>query len=108
PAGIEQERRLLGANEARQCRGQAKAGMKAEPVEIGAEPRLAAGHPKIGNEGEAEPAADRRAMHSADDRLFRAEEADRLLVEMPPGAAAARLRHRSGVHALGKIGPGTK
>src|SRR5712691_9524149 len=82
--------------------------MKAEPVEIGAEPRLAAGHPEIGNEGEPEPAADCRAMHRADDRLSRAEEADRLLVEMPPGAAATRLRHRAGVHALGKIGAGAK
>src|SRR6266851_3451052 len=108
PAGIKQQRRLLGADQARQRRGQAKTGMKAEPVEIGAKPRFAAGHPEIGNQGEAESAADRRAMHRADDRLFCAEEADRLLVEMPTGAAACRLRHRPGVHALREIGARAK
>ena len=39
-AGVEQQRRLLRADEPRQGRGQAKAGVEAEAVEIGAEPRL--------------------------------------------------------------------
>ena len=70
-AGVEQQRRLLRADEARQGHGQAEAGMEAEPVEIGAEPRLAAGDAEIGHQREAEPAADRRAVDRADDRLFR-------------------------------------
>ena len=46
-SGIEQQRRLLRPDEARQGRGQAEAGVEAEPVEIGAEPRLLAGDAEI-------------------------------------------------------------
>ena len=46
------------------------------------------------------PGSNGGAVHCGDDRLARAEEADRFLVEMPPGAAARRLRHGAGVHAL--------
>ena len=107
-AGIEQQRRLLRPDEARQGRGQAEAGVKAEPVEIGAEPRLLAGDAEIGDEREAEPAADRGAVDRADNRLLRAEQADRLLVEMPSGAAAAAFLHRAGIHALREIGAGAE
>ncbi len=82
--------------------------MKAETVEIGAEPRLLAGDAEIGDEGEAEPAADRRTLHRGDDRLFGAEEPDRLLVEVLAGAAAGALGDRAGIHALRKIGAGAE
>ena len=39
-AGVEQQRRLLRADKPRQRSGQAETRVKAEPVEIGAEPRL--------------------------------------------------------------------
>ena len=82
--------------------------MKAEPVEIGAEPRLLAGDAKIRHQGEAEPAADRRAMHRADDRLPGAEQADRLLVQVPPGGAAGPLGDGAGIHPLREIGAGAE
>ena len=85
-----------------------KPGVKAEPVEIGAEARLLAGHPEIGDERETEAAADRRAVDRADHRLAAAEQADRLLVEVPAAAAAGGFLHRAGVHALGKIGAGAE
>ena len=68
----------------------------------------AAGDAEIGNQREAEPAADRGAMHRADDRLSGAEQAARLLVEMPAGAAAAAFGDRAGVHALREIGAGAE
>jgi hypothetical protein len=36
--GVEQQRRLLGADEARQGRGQVEPRMKAEPAKVGTEP----------------------------------------------------------------------
>src|SRR5262249_18651995 len=107
-AGVEQQRRLLLADEARQCVSEAKAGVEAEPVKIGAEPRLGAGDAEIRHQREAEPAADRGALDRADDRRFGAEEAARLLVEMLAGAAAAAFVDRAGVHPLGEIGAGAE
>src|SRR5438105_3478561 len=82
--------------------------MKAEPVEIGAEPRLLAGHPEVGHQREAEPAADRGAVDRADDRLFGTEQANGLFVEMAAGAAARCLLYRAGIHPLREIGTGAK
>ena len=47
-------------------------------------------------------------MHRADDWLLGAEQADRLLVEMPAGAAARRLLHRPGIRSLREIGAGAE
>src|SRR5579885_1885702 len=108
PAGVEQERRLLDADQARQGHCQPEPGVKAEPVEIGAEPGLVAGHPEIGHQRQAEPAADRGPVNRTDDRLAGAEQPARLLVEVPAGAAARRFLHRAGIHPLGEIGAGAK
>ena len=82
--------------------------MKPQAVEIGAEPRLLTGDAKIRDQCQTEPPSDGGAVHRGHDRLASTKEADRLLVEVAAGAAAAPLRDRSGVHALGKIGSGTK
>ena len=74
--------------------------MKAEAIEIGAEPRLLTGHAEIADEGETEPAADSRAMHRRDDRFSGAEQPDRLFVQVTAGSAAAALADGAGVHAL--------
>src|SRR5262249_44572178 len=62
--------------------GQPEARMEAEPGEVGAEARLRAGDAEVGHQREPQPAADGRAVNGADDRLARAEETDRLHVEM--------------------------
>src|SRR5215469_5553515 len=82
--------------------------MKAEPVEIGAEPCLLTGDAKIGDESEAETAADRGALHRRDDRFARAEQADRFLVKVPSGAASAAFGRCSRLHAPGEIGAGAE
>ena len=75
--------------------------METEPREVGAEAALAAGDAEIRHAGEAEPAADRRPLHRGDDRLLRAEQPDRLLVQMPTGAFVAHV-------AAGEVGAGAE
>src|SRR5215831_21258789 len=68
--------------------------MEAQPVEIGAEPRLDAGDAEVCGEGKAEPASDGRAMDGGDPRLAGAEYPRRFLVEML-AALAPRSRGRA-------------
>src|SRR5262249_56976575 len=93
PARVEEKVRLLLPDEARQRVGEAEAGMEAQPVEIGAEPRLDAGDAEVCGEGKAEPASDGRAMDGGDPRLAGAKDPRRFLVQM---LAALAPRSRGG------------
>ena len=108
PAGVEQQRRLLHADQPRQGCGQAEAGVKTESIEIGAEARLLTGNTEIGHQRETEASSNRGAVHRGDDGLPGTEEADCFFIEVSAGAAAAALRCRSRFHALREIGPGAE
>ena len=90
-AGVEHQRRMGGANHQRQRDRQPEAGMEAEPGEIGGKARLRAGHAEVRHHGKPEPAADRRAMHRRDDRLFGAEQPVALEIKMLHGLLAVEL-----------------
>jgi len=79
--------------------------MKPEPIEVRAEASFSAGHAEIGDQRKTEPTAHGGALHRSDDRLPGAEEADRLFVEVPAGAATASLLDRPGLHALRESAP---
>ena len=68
-AGVEHHRGVGLADHLGQRRGQAEARMEAEPREVRAEARLRTGDAEVRHHREPEPAADRRAMDRADDRL---------------------------------------
>ena len=63
--------------------------MEAEPRKVGGEARVGNGHAEVGPQREAEPAADRRALHCGDHRRARGEQAHRLVVEVVPDRAEA-------------------
>src|SRR5205823_5542533 len=79
-----------------------------QPIEIGTKPGFLTGDAKIRDQCETQTSSHGGAVHRGDDRLARAEEADRFLVEVPAGAAAGALRCRSGLHAFREIGPRTE
>ena len=83
--------------------------MEAEPREVGREARLRAGDAQVRHQRQAEPAADRRAVDGADDRLGGAEEAHRLDVEV---ARLPRLglldQHVLHVGAVAELGAGAE
>ena len=76
--------------------------MEAEPREVGGEAAFGAGDAEVGHQGEAEPAADRRALDRADAGLLGAEQAGRLLVEMLAAFG------RAGLRPVGEIGAGAE
>ena len=59
-----------------------KPGWKPSRVKLAHEARLRAGDAEVRHHREPEPAADRRAVDRADDRLLRAEQPHRLHVEV--------------------------
>ena len=81
-AGIENQFRIVLADQFGKRRRQSEAGMKAELGEIGGEARLRAGDAKIRRHRKPQPAADRSAMDRGDDRLLVAENPHRLDIEM--------------------------
>ena len=81
--------------------------MESEPAEIGGKPRLRTSDAKIGDERQAEPAADRRTLHGGDDRLLVAKQPGALLVKML-GLAVAGLARRTGIRAFRKIRAGAE
>ncbi len=86
--------------------------MKAEPGEIGGKARLRAGDAEIRHHRQAEPAADRRAVHRRDNRLLGAEQPvafeiemlDRLVAVEFALALAFFIQRR----AVAEIGPGAE
>ena len=77
----------------------AEALVEPELGEVAAEAGVGGGDPEVGREREAEPAADRRALHRGDDRLLRREEGDGLLVEVRGLVDEVRLRAEVGAGA---------
>ena len=76
-----------------------------------AEARLGAGDAEIGHQREAEPAADRRAVNRADNRLLRAEQAHGLDVEVADRARVRLALHLAigiQVAAIAEIGAGAE
>src|SRR5260221_600171 len=92
PAGIEQLRRALLANNGRQRDAQGESLMQADPGEGRAEPGLRARNPEVGGAGKAEAAPDRRALHRRHHPDRGLKEAQRLLVELPRAAADVEAR----------------
>src|SRR5215469_14593980 len=82
--------------------------MKAEPIEVRAEPCLLAGNPEIGDKRQAKAAAYRGTVNRADDRLPGAEQPDCLLIEVAARPAATSLCDGPGLHALRKVGTGAE
>src|SRR5215475_4332122 len=86
--------------------------MKTEPGEVRAEARLRTGDAEIRHHREPEPAADRRTMNRADDRLLGAEQPHRLDVEMADPAlrqlfvGPAAIRREAA--AVAEIGAGAE
>ena len=89
-AGVEHHRGVLLADHGGQRLGQAEARMEAEPREVRDEARLRTGHAKVRHHRKPEPAADRRAVNRADDRLLGAEQPHRLHVEVSDRRASPR------------------
>src|SRR5262249_33655097 len=82
--------------------------MKAEPIEVRAEPCLLAGDPEIGDKRQAKATSYRGTVNRANDRLPGAEQPDCLLVEVAAGPAATSLCDGPGLHALGEIRAGAE
>ena len=76
--------------------------MEAEPREVGGEARLRCGDAEVRHQGEAQAAADRRALDRADAGLLRAEQAGRLLVKVFAALG------RAGLRTVGEIGAGAE
>ena len=90
-AGVENQFRVVLADQFGKRRGQAEAGMKAELGEVGGEARFGAGDAEIRRYRKAEPAADGGAMDGGDDRLLVAEDAHGLDVEMVDRQVGGRI-----------------
>ena len=88
-AGVEDQFRIVLADQFGERRGQAEAGMEAELGEVGGEARFGAGDAEVGGYRKAEPAADGGAMDGGDDRLLVAEDAHGLDVEVVDRAQVA-------------------
>ena len=112
PVGDARAQRLLAADAAARCRAgraavwwpttrgsvtrQAEAVVEPEAGEVGGEAGLGGGDPEVGGHRQAEPAADRRALHGGDDRQRLREQPDRHRRRgAAPPAAGARARRRS-------------
>ena len=112
--GVEEVEGGLLPDHAREGDGEAEAGVEAELREVRREPRLGGGDPEVGGEGEAETAADRRALDRGDDRQRLLEQPDGDVVQVRSTVAAdapgraAEVRTRTEVLALAAQHDGTR
>jgi len=104
-AGVEQQRRLLHADQAWQRHRQAEPRVEAQAVEVRREAPFGAGDTKVSHQRQAQAATDRGPLHRGDHRLRAREQPQRLAVQWVDRAYAA-LRRR-GV-AIGEVGAGAK
>jgi hypothetical protein len=72
----------LWTDEIRKRDTQTEAVVKSESSKVCGKTRLRGGHSKIGEEGEAEAAANRGALNRSDDRSLGREESNRLIIEV--------------------------
>ena len=95
-AGVENQFRIVLADQFGQRRRQPEARMEAELGEVRGKARFGAGDAEIRRHRKSKPAADGGAMHGGDDRLLVAEDAHGLDVEM----VDRQVRRRIGLGAL--------
>ncbi len=101
PAGVEQLRRFLLADDCGQRDAQRESLVEAEQREVGGEARFGGGDPEVRGQREAEAAADRGALDGRDDRERLLEQPDREVVQV----RAVRTVNRVPV---GEVSPGAE
>ena len=92
--GVEEVEGGLLSDQARERDGEAEAGMEPELGEVRREPRFGGGDPEVRGEGEAQPAADGRALDGGDDRQRLLEQPDGHVVEVGRTLVCRRVRRR--------------
>ena len=106
-SGEQHVQRVLLADDPRQRHGEAEAVAQPEPGEVRAEPGGRRGDPEVGGHGQAEPSADRGAVHGGDDRDADVEHAHRLGVEGGGAVGVLARRDRRGAPAVApEVRPG--